>query len=85
VPPFAGVAVNVTGVPWQNGLTEAVMETPAGNSLLTTIVIELDITTRLPLTQGALEVIWQFTTSPAIGVNIKVALLGPVFIPFIFQ
>jgi len=87
VPPFVGVAVNVTAIPWQNGLVEAAMETPACNSLLTTIVIALESTVRLPLTQVALDVIWQDTTSPATGVKIKseMVVLGPVFIPFTFH
>jgi hypothetical protein len=38
-PPFAGVAVNVTDDPGQNGLDDAVMLTPAVNTVFTTIMI----------------------------------------------
>ena len=43
MPPLNGVAVNVTGDPWQEGLAEAAMETLAGELGLTTIVIGLDV------------------------------------------
>jgi len=38
MPPFTGVAVNITELPAQNGFAEAVMETPAGNTGFTVIV-----------------------------------------------
>ena len=75
VPPFDAVAVKVTEVPWQNGLAEATMETPAASSELTTILIGLETTVRLPLTQIALDVTWQVTISPLIGINDCIELL----------
>lgn len=42
-PPFVINAVNVTELPWQNGLDEAVMIILAGRAVLTTIVMGLDI------------------------------------------
>jgi hypothetical protein len=85
LPPFVGEAVKVTGDPWQNGLAEATIETPAGNSLLVAIVIALESTVRLPLTQTALEVSWHIITSPETAVNINVELFDPTFIPFNFH
>jgi len=59
-------AVKVTGVPWQNGLLDAVMEIPTGNPVLALIVIALDVT-GLPLTQVAFENSVQVTTCPLRG------------------
>ena len=45
-----GVAVNVTDAPGQKGLDDAAMVIPAGDPVLTTIVMELDVA-GLPETQ----------------------------------
>ena len=58
--------MNVTEVPGQKGLGEAVMETPAGNPRLPTIVIVLDVA-GFPVTHKSDEVRTQVTISPEIG------------------
>ena len=52
---MAGVAVNVTEVPRQNGLDEAEMETPTGRSGLTVIIKAL-LVEGLPEMQASEEV-----------------------------
>jgi hypothetical protein len=49
VPPFPGVAINDTEDPWQKGFCEEMIDTDAGNSELTTIVMALEVTVRLPV------------------------------------
>ena len=51
----------------QNGLVSVVMETLAGIALVTTIITGAEIA-GLPLTQLALEVSLQVTTSPFSGI-----------------
>ena len=43
MPPFNGVAVKVTGVDWQTGLAEAVMETTTGWTGMTDMVTALEV------------------------------------------
>ena len=61
-PPLVGVAVNVTLVPEQIVVAVAEILTLAGRFGFTTIVIALDVA-GLPVTQVALEVKTQVTTS----------------------
>ena len=67
VPPFTGVAVYVTKVPVQTGLSDAaiVMLTGAGGS--TVIVTVLDVA-GLFVVHNAFDVRMQVTTSPLAGV-----------------
>ena len=67
MPPFIGVAVNVTDDPGQKGFCVATMVTPAGSPVLTIIVIELDVA-GLPVVHVRDEFIKQVTTSPPAGV-----------------
>ena len=64
LPPFVGVAVNVTFVPAQMVVDgDALMETLAVTFAFTVIEIELDVA-GLPFTQVALEVITQVIALP---------------------
>ena len=72
VPPLTGVAVNVTCVPAQTGLADAVIETLAATVGLTVMVTVLDVA-GLPLTHVALEVMTTYTASPLTGVYVYVA------------
>jgi hypothetical protein len=67
VPPFTGVAVNVSVVPMHTGFDDAVIETLTGSGLFTVIVIELEVA-GFPVAQGRLEVIIHLTTFPLTGV-----------------
>jgi hypothetical protein len=49
LPPLTGVAVKVTGTPWQNGLAEVAIETAGVSSLLAIITIWLETAVLLPL------------------------------------
>jgi hypothetical protein len=69
VPPFIGVALNVTGDPGQKGFCDAVMVTPAGRFELTIIVIEFDVA-GLPSGQATLDVKIQVTKSPLDGLYV---------------
>jgi len=66
VPPFIGVALNVTDVPGQKGLDDAVTVTPAERFELTIIVITFD-DAGLPVVHCAPEVRIQRTRSPFAG------------------
>ena len=68
VPPFAGTAVNVTGVPEQTGLAEAVTVTPAGVFVLSCISNGFDVTV-FGSEHHRLEVTLQVTKSPFTGEN----------------
>jgi hypothetical protein len=68
VPPFVGVAVNVTLVPEQTLLELAAIETLAGAAAFTVVVISLELA-GLPVTHGRLEVILTLTTFPFISVE----------------
>ena len=43
MPPFTGAAVNVIGLPEQNGLDDAAMETDTGRAGLTAMVMMFDV------------------------------------------
>ena len=66
VPPFIGVAVNVTEVPLHMGLDVAFIATLTGELLFSTIVILFDVA-GFPVGQAILEFITQETTSPLLG------------------
>ena len=68
-------------MPWQTGLSDAEIDTDTGNRGFTVMETGLDVA-GLPVTQTALEVILQVTTSPFTGVNEYVVPPGPVDIPF---
>jgi hypothetical protein len=55
---LSGVAVKVTGLPWQTGFSEATIETLTGVFVLTDMIIGLDIT-GFGVAQKRLEVILQ--------------------------
>ena len=61
-----GVAVNVTGLPEQNGLADAAIEIPTGKIGLTNIVTGLDIA-GFPDGHKTFEVNEQVITSPLTG------------------
>ena len=62
VPPLTGMAVNVTLVPAQTGLAEAVMETLTGINGFTIMVIVLELAGE-PVAQVSFEVSVQITWS----------------------
>ena len=62
-----GIAVNVTGIPAQTGLLDAVIEMLTGRFGFTVIVIVLDVA-GLPVGQIALDVKIQDTWSPDAGI-----------------
>lgn len=66
VPPFIGVAVQLTGEPGQNGFGDAVIEIPAGSPTVPVMVIGFDVE-GFPETQVADEDRTQVTTSPETG------------------
>ena len=68
-PPFVGVAVNVTDVPWQTGLTDGAMDTLTGKAEVTTIVMALEVA-GFPVGHEMLDVITQVTTCPLMGTNV---------------
>ena len=61
-----GFAVNVTGLPWQEGFADATIVTLTGKMLLTTIGIWM-LDAGLPDVQGSEEVSIQDTRSPFAG------------------
>ena len=66
VPPFEGVAVNVTEVPAQTGFAEAAIETFTGSIGFTVMVTVLDVA-GFPEGQVAFDVSWQVIASAATG------------------
>ena len=66
VPPFEGVAVNVTEVPAQTGFAEAAIETFTGSIGFTVMVTVFDVA-GFPEGQVAFDVSWQVIASPATG------------------
>ena len=60
-------AVNVTGVPWQQGLQDTVIVTDTGRTGLIVMVMEFD-SAGFPVAQPRSEVNWQVITSPFAGV-----------------
>ena len=69
LPPFTGVAVKVTGVPWQTGFADGEMLTLTGRLWLMVIVIALDVA-GLPVAHDAFEVRRQVTMSPSDGIYV---------------
>ena len=69
MPPFVGVAVNVTELPGQKGFVDAAMVIPAGRLALTIMVIKFDVA-GLPVGQEMLEVRMQDTRSPDAGLYV---------------
>jgi hypothetical protein len=67
VPPLAGVAVYVTGVPAHTGLASATIETLAVGGVSTVIVMAFEVA-GLPLVHVSLEVKTTVITSPLAGV-----------------
>jgi hypothetical protein len=81
-PPFVGVAVNVTSLPWQTGFAEGAIVIPTATIELTVIVTAFEVA-GLPETQFALEVKTQVTTSLFTRDDVeKVLLFVPVLVPF---
>ena len=66
-PPFTGVAVKVTGVPWQTGFAEAETETLTGWLWFTAMVTMFEIA-GLPTLHEAFEFSSHLTRSPFAGV-----------------
>ena len=80
-----GVAVNVTDSPVQAGFCGVLIDTLAATLPVIVMVTALEVAGE-PLTQGALEVRTQVTTSPLFKVDeVNVALLVPTFPPFTFH
>jgi hypothetical protein len=69
LPPFVGVAVNVTEVPAQTGFNDAAIDTLTGRFGLTVIVIEFEVA-GLPVAHVAFEVSRQVTTSVLDGIYV---------------
>jgi len=61
------VAVYVTFDPWQDGFTDAAMETLTGRIGFTVIWISLEVA-GFPVVQVRLEVSTHFTKSPDVGI-----------------
>jgi hypothetical protein len=82
VPPFVGVAVNVTLVPAQIEVEEALMETDAVTALVETVMTLL--TAFAVEVQLALDVNTTLTLSPFASVlDVNVAAFVPAFTPLI--
>lgn len=82
MPPFVGVAVNVTEVPGQILFAEAAMET-AGTGAGNTVIFTGALVTVAGEGHTALDVIITVTTSPLFSeVLVKEVLLVPTFTPF---
>ena len=87
IPPFVGLAVNVTLVPAHIApVGTAAMLTLAGKFVLTVIIIALDVAGE-PVTQVAFDVITQVIISPfASDVLVYVEFVAPViFVPLFFH
>ena len=83
LPPLVGVAVNVTEVPGQILLSDALMVTDGVGAGRTVIVIGV-LAAVAGEGQTAFEVMVTVTTSPSFKVELlKVLLLVPTFTPFI--
>jgi hypothetical protein len=66
-PPFVGVAVNITELPWQNGLAEAEIETLTGKLGFTIMLIELEVAGLLDMQVVLEEVSVHVTMSLFVG------------------
>jgi hypothetical protein len=85
VPPFVGVAVNVTLDAGQIGFAEADIFTLAGKVGLTIILIAFEVAV-VGTAQAELEVNTQVMTSPFTNTAlVYVVLLIPTFTPFNFH
>ena len=87
MPPFAGVAVNVSELPAHVGLSPAVnaIETDGVKTGLMIIVIPDEVAV-LFVTQIAFDVISHVTTCPLLrDVVVNVGLFVPALVPFIFH
>ena len=85
VPPFVGVAVNVTEVPAQIGLPEAAILTLAAKLAFTVIVTAFEVA-GLPVAQVAFDVISQVTISPFTkAALVYVVEFVPTLTPFNFH
>ena len=85
VPPFTGIAVKVTGVPAQNGPSDARIERLTGNKGFTVMVTVFEAA-GFPVLQVALEVSIQETVEPFAGTNAYEAFVAPVTdVPFTFH
>jgi hypothetical protein len=85
VPPFVGVAVNVTLVPEQMVVAEAEILTLTGRFGFTVMVTVFDVA-GLPVAHVALEVITHITVLPlAKALLVYVVLFVPTFDPFSFH
>lgn len=85
VPPFTGVAVNVTMLPWQTGFCEALILMLAGWAGKISITIKFEVA-GLPETQVSSDVMTQLTMSPSSKeLLLNVTALAPVFTPFTFH
>jgi hypothetical protein len=85
VPPFEGLAVNVTMLPAHAEVAGTLMVTDGVTAAGVAIVITLDVAVDV-VTQTALDVTTQLTWSPSAKVIVeKKALLNPAFTPFTFH
>ena len=85
MPPFTGVAVNVTVVPGQIVFADAATVTEGTGAGFTVIAISV-LVTATGDAQPALEVICTVTMSPLLKVvEVKEELLVPTFTPFTFH
>ena len=85
MPPFVGVAVNVTFVPEQIVVAFAAMVTEGVTGAVTVIVIAFEVAV-VCVTQAREVVIATVTTSLLLSVVLwNVALLVPAFVPFTFH
>lgn len=76
MPPFIGVAVNVSAIPIQIVGEEGDIETLTGSGLFTIIEIVLEVA-GFPVAQVRLEVISQTTLFPFAGMYVKDGLFVP--------
>ncbi len=82
LPPFTGVAVNVTGLPGQIAVEEDVIDTAGVRLVFTVMVIGLLVPVGV-VTQTSLLVMITFTWSPLASVDVvNVLLFVPAFILF---
>ena len=85
MPPLTGVAVNVTVVPAQTFVAEAVIETLTGSNGFTVMVTVFEVA-GFPVGQVAFEVKTQVTIWPLVSVEVvNVDELVPAFTPLTFH
>ena len=84
-PPFVGVAVKVTDIPSHIGFEDGLIFTLTARFAVTVMVTVLEVA-GLPVTQVALDVRTQLTTSPLTRELFEyVALFDPTLEPFSFH